>query len=551
MSTQSSPSPRQAASPDIDEANLPKGQCRFILVIPEIKGHRCACVGFSLNKGVPGAMCDCGHLACYHVKTVEPTTDKHELDKLKLRVQELEELLDRERPGGMLRRLSQVEEHVDKAKEEFTSEIKETYRKISRVWQSVEQTEKRLAAVDQRLEAQASDLRRLDNLTLELREAGEIIEEKMDELKNDPNRSLSRGRRRNKSTSRTRRSGGSRQVLPIHAQAPFTPQEAEQPAELDLGASPTTPGLASSRVLEPVVRNGRPPQVASSMPSSPSSQSWTVHVSLLPSASSAMPYERNTNAYNRCLSRGLHRTVAVTGRDSESFVRAVSQAFEPLLQGRPWMPLQAKLCNAQELRGLPMLRPLDASLASGPFDAAFLRDHCAVLDARGEIDSLYIALTHDTLSWSFLRNAPVFMEGLESSWLYDSRLDGPGELQQQQQPQQHHHHHHHPHHHPYQQYGSQQALVFEDDMTASQLHQNLHQQHRMDEDSNPGGGADVNQAYPLKRTASEISRASSFGSGSMSVDGSEGGSRPKVPRRGNMPTMVEVPHLLETTSLRG
>lgn len=523
MSNQSSPSPRQAASPEIDEANLPKGQCRFILVIPEIKGHRCACVSFSLNKGMPGASCDCGHLACYHVKTVEPTTDKHELDKLKLRVQELEELLDRERPGGMLRRLSQVEEHVDKAKEDFTGEIKETYRKITRVWQSVEQTERKLAMVDQRLEVQASDLRRLDNLTLELREAEEIIEEKMDELKNDPNRSLSRGRRRNKSTSRTRHSGGSRQVLPIHAATP----QAERPAEVDVEVS-TAPGLAPS---PGGVAVGAAPE---SVPASPTSQSWTVHVSLLPTASSAFPFERNTNAYNRCLSRGMHRTVAVGGRDGESFARAVSKTFEKLLLGRPWTPLQAKLCDAQQLRGLPMIRPLDAALTTGrPFDAAFLRDHCAVLDARGEMDSLYIAMTHDTLTWPFLRSAPVYMEGLESSWLFDSRLDGPSADHQ---------------HHLHQ---NQHAVVFDDDLaTPQQQPQQQQQQQRTGEDGNPAAG-DIAQAFPLKRTASEISRASSFGSGSVSVDSTGEGSRPKVPRRSGMPTMVEVPHLLETTSLRG
>jgi hypothetical protein len=152
-------------------------------------------------------------------------------------------------------------------------------------------------------------------------------------------------------------------------------------------------------------------------------RSWTVHVSLMPSKDTPFPFEKDTTSYKRCLSRGLHRMLAVEGNDAQSFKDAVSRAFEPLLKGRPWVPLQAKLCDAERLQGLPMLRPLEPRLLQGNYDQAFLKQHCAVLDAGGRIDSLYIAMEHDSLSWNFLRRSPVYLQGLESAWTYDSVLD--------------------------------------------------------------------------------------------------------------------------------
>jgi hypothetical protein len=138
-----------------------------------------------------------------------------------------------------------------------------------------------------------------------------------------------------------------------------------------------------------------------------------------------MPFERNTNAYQRCLSRGLHRTVAVQGPSAHDFRAAVDRAFSQFLRGREWMPLQAKLCDAETLQGLPMLRPLEHFPAEMEMDHEFLRENCAVVDASGVIDSLYIAMRPPrTLSWHVLRRSPVFLEGLEGCWAYDELLDG-------------------------------------------------------------------------------------------------------------------------------
>lgn len=150
---------------------------------------------------------------------------------------------------------------------------------------------------------------------------------------------------------------------------------------------------------------------------------WTAHIFLMPNKSLQSPFERNSNAYKRCLSRGLKREVAVDGPSSEAFASAVSQAFGPLLQNRPWAPLQATLRDADHLQELLMLRPLGPELIGSKYDLEFLRAQCAVLDLKGKIYSVYIALLHSTLSWDFLRTSPVVIPGLEASWAHDPMLD--------------------------------------------------------------------------------------------------------------------------------
>lgn len=120
---------------------------------------------------------------------------------------------------------------------------------------------------------------------------------------------------------------------------------------------------------------------------------------------------------------GLDKMVAVNGLSSEAFASAVSQAFNPLLQDRPWAPLQAKTCDVEHLPGMPLLRPLGPDLDGSKYDFEFLRTHCAVLDVDGKIDTLYIALQHSVPSWDYLRTSNVFLPDLEISSGHDPMLD--------------------------------------------------------------------------------------------------------------------------------
>ena len=157
------------------------------------------------------------------------------------------------------------------------------------------------------------------------------------------------------------------------------------------------------------------------------SQAWTVHVSLLPTSSQPFPFEKDTAAYKRVSSRGLHRVVAIPDSDSHSFITAVSEAFSEILRGRPWVPLVARICDAKILRGLPMLRELSEQLIKCDFDQKFLQRNCAVIDSGGKILDLYIAMSNDTISWGELKKITPFLDGLEASWCYDRFLDGPYE----------------------------------------------------------------------------------------------------------------------------
>ncbi|KAI0124419.1 hypothetical protein BJ170DRAFT_84943 [Xylariales sp. AK1849] len=486
MSARTSPSPPQGPVPEIDEARLPNGQCRYILLNPEIKGHRCACVGFTLNRALPSVTCECGHLSCYHIKGIEQPADRVQLDQLLRRVQVLEEQLDRENEGGLgsalgdvVRRLGNLEEQYEKSRDEFGQENRGIYRQITRVWQSVDQVgrrqadaEKQLTIHDERLLDHDDGLQELDNRLMKSADAGIDLEDRVDRLE-DLDVPATRRRRSSSSGSEV--------------------------SEVSKKSTPTT----SLRQDPNGVLGSHTRRMAATLMSSDASSDvsgpWTVHVSLMPMASVAFPFEKDTNAYKRCLSRGLHQMIAVRGTDSDSFIDAISTAFGSLLRGRAWIPLQAQLCEAETLLGLPMLRRLDAALI-GPknYDMGFLRKHCAVCGPNGKLDSLYIAMELDAFSWHFLHRSPCYLQGLEDSWAYDPLLD---------------------HNDP-----------FEDDS--------------MDEEDRPGAGDILPPLPSLKRTASEISRTPSFSAGSV---GEGEGSRPKVARTATcVPAPLELRRRVET-----
>ncbi|KAI4598976.1 hypothetical protein KJ359_002391 [Pestalotiopsis sp. 9143b] len=484
MSTQSPPAPAPGPlGPDIDETKLPSGQCRYILLNPEIKGHRCGCVGFTLNRAVPGVACECGHLSCYHIKAPEQPPGQAQIEQLIRRVRALEEQLDRENQGGLgsalgavISRLGDLEEQYEKSKEDFGQENRGIYRQITSVWQSVDQAGKRqveinnrLSVYDERLEEHDDDMRRLERRLMESDDAAIDLEERMDRLE-DTNPPVSGPRPRRSSSSNSRRPGG----MDSTADSQRGRSEARQ-----------VPHPVGTLPLARQLDDATGPGTALASPTRP----WTVHVSLMPMATVAFPFEKDTNAYKRCLSRGLHQMIAVQGTDREAFAKAVMAAFGSLLKGRPWMPLQARLCEAETLLGLPMLRPLEpAMIDARNYDQEFLSKHCAVCGPNGTMDSLYIAMQLDTFSWHFLQRSPCYLQGLEDSWAYDPLLDRNDPI--------------------------------EDDS--------------MDEEDRPSAG-DILQPLPcLKRTSSQISRTPSFSAGS----GEGEGSRSKVARTGALAVPV-------------
>lgn len=473
MSAHASPSSSAGASPpDIDESKLPQGNCRYIMLMPELKGNRCACVNFTLNKSLPGATCECGHLACFHHKTTEPPIDKHELDILRQRVQQLEDLLTRshEKESQVVQRVSELEGVVETRTDEMGQEIKKTYGNLNRAWHSIGELEKRSGEYARQFQGLGGhlknvddELQRLHERQCELNDADLSLEERLLELAESIEDVVE------DSPARER----SRRISVPDVSLAMSPSSEARQRRFSIAtpgrASAATNSIAATAPVRPASAQAQSTSVAAS-------EVWTVHVSLLPSKSQPFPFERHTNAYKRCLSRGLHQMVAVSGSGADAFTSAVSQAFSGILKGRRWVPLQAKLCDAETLQGLPMLRPLDPSLVNCKYDVDFLRTHCAVLDVHGKIDSLYIAMTGSTLSWHALRHSPHFLPGLEASWEYDPMLDS--------------------------------SDPFEDDESVDESHR-------------PSAGDLVGSLPNLKRAASEISRSSSFGASTVACEGSE------------------------------
>ncbi|KAI1430988.1 hypothetical protein GGR50DRAFT_698443 [Xylaria sp. CBS 124048] len=430
MSTQSSLSSRAGSPlnvrPEVDEEALPSGNCRYILLNPEIKGQRCACVGFTLNRSQPGVSCLCGHSSCFHVKSTEIFLHTEaEMENVRRRVQMVEhtqaemgsiqrrlQIMEgaSRRFEEVIQRIGNLEEQFEKNREETNQELKGCYGNVTHMWTFLEQlkeqlkhrhtiSESRFVSYDERLDSHADTLQRLVDKTTPIVEAQIALDERVEALEDRSLPSHSPGRRPQSSTS--------------------GPEPNQQPSSNYEGVLRTQPLLVPTHGVA---------QNPSSRTASSTQKTWTVHVSLLPSAAQPFPFEKDTNAYKRCLSRGLHQMVAVSGTDSESFHAAITKAFGSLLRGREWMPLQARLCDAVTLEGLPMLRPLEPGLTGKPYDLEFLRKFCAVCHPTGKVESLYIAMVHDTLSWHFLRRSPCHLDGLEVSWEYDMLLDPDGNL---------------------------------------------------------------------------------------------------------------------------
>ncbi|KAI9740732.1 MAG: hypothetical protein M1818_004697 [Claussenomyces sp. TS43310] len=328
----------------------------------------------------PGSSCDCGHQACYHISAKhERRSDNEELGTLRLQISRLEESLEQERHGGqhsLASRLSQMEELVEKYKTEMECEVKTVYRGLEGLWQNVGVLQKYARVHEDRIDslvdangAAQDDIGSLQSRLIDLDDASMRLEDRIDAFTSPVHRSVTH---------------------PLL----ITNTDSASPSP-----SPSTVGAP---------------------------QTWTVHISLLPTASQPFPFEKDTIAYKRCLSRGLHRVVAIPGPENDYFNRTVSQEFRDLLQGRPWMPLVAKLCDVKSLQGLPMLRQLPPSkIDPGLYDYEFLRRNCATVDPKGKILDLYIAMSNDTFSWYGIKVSKVYLAGLEACWEHDAVLDGP------------------------------------------------------------------------------------------------------------------------------
>ena len=314
---------------------------------------------------------------------------------------------------NVVHRLGQMEDTLEKHQEETHTDSKSIYKHISAAWHLVEVLQQRLAEFEETQRIQSEQLRRtgkeledLRNRNLELLEADEVLEERLEKLE--------------------------------HAETvaspalEYTPQTCGRDARLAQGSNgsavrrrhfssrhPDCPLLAtiSRRLAQTESSN------TSVIEELACTGSWTIRISLLPSRKQLAPLEKDSNAYKRCLSRGLQKIVAIEACDAGSFSSAVTRAFGGVLGNRPWEPMQVRLHENRKREGRPTLRPLGQELAQSHLDAMFIRQYCAVRDAYGRPESMYLAASGRGLSWRAIKRLPVYVEGLESSWEYDRHLD--------------------------------------------------------------------------------------------------------------------------------
>ncbi|RSL83327.1 hypothetical protein BHE90_016709 [Fusarium euwallaceae] len=187
--------PSSTSTPQLDESRLPKGQCRYVLVVPELRGQRCDCMGFVHNKSLPGAACHCGHLPCFHVPSVDAPSlaeDRAEVELIMQRIRKLSESLDRDghdRPARVISRIDELEAAVEKNKEDVSAEVRGSYSNASAAWRLVsqlQQTVKRLEETvqshDEQMTKTGMQVDDLVNRQLQLLGRGVMMEEKIEKL---------------------------------------------------------------------------------------------------------------------------------------------------------------------------------------------------------------------------------------------------------------------------------------------------------------------------------------------------------------------------------
>lgn len=188
-------STQSASAPPGDAAQLPQGQCRYILTIPELKGHRCGCMGFHHNTSLPGATCYCGHFSCFHSSTSLKTSE--DITALKKRVRELEAQLQQKgsyQLENLVGRISDLEETVEGNQEEAANQLKASYQNSSAAWQVIEALQERIKSLEnycqlycEQMIATRKEVKELYNRQLEMMDGEEGLEERIKTLEDPGN----------------------------------------------------------------------------------------------------------------------------------------------------------------------------------------------------------------------------------------------------------------------------------------------------------------------------------------------------------------------------
>lgn len=247
-------------------------------------------MGFALNRSIPGSSCDCGHQACYHEPEKVLTVAREEYEELKNRFAVLEQELGRLAGRNNLERVGRLEEQVESQKVETDAEFRRINQAISGVYYHIGQLGKRAPYYEDHIDSLHDDIQRLDGRIIDLDDASMRVEDRIDDLEKSIPSAPELSRRRKASTP------------PSPGMVDFA-EESSRGDDESVATSQAGPRSPLHNV-----RNDEASRIQSFRERVSSvgsgSQAWTVHISLLPTSSQPFPFEKDTAAYKRCLSRG-------------------------------------------------------------------------------------------------------------------------------------------------------------------------------------------------------------------------------------------------------
>ncbi|KAK7523892.1 hypothetical protein IWZ03DRAFT_303604 [Phyllosticta citriasiana] len=360
----------QRNPPPKPEAELPRGECRHVrrsggYDTPWSCGQRCFCQGFSLDKQqVVGTTCECGHPAWTHVQ--QPMG-----------------VVTYEEHGALA-------EEVRRFKDDFYTHYQSLQTELARTQQEL--MEQRAVNNERERVFKLLESRMYQNM----KDLKIILDDKMDGIIDQQH-------------------AFQRKLMEVEDAT----MDHDERLEKILRVADRT-----SREITPTA-NGTDdqPMEMDEYPKKPD-LSWSIKVVMMPRKTQKFAYEVDSTAYRRLQSRNLVKELTFNGRDSISFHTVIEKNFGDVLRRRPWVPLIGYRMQ-HDFFGRIALKQLPLDHTYGQlWDYFFLDHHCIVHD-KMQGDILHIALRDNELSWSEIKSLPCVFGFHESSWAYDTELDGP------------------------------------------------------------------------------------------------------------------------------
>jgi hypothetical protein len=369
-----------------DEAQLPRGECSFILVESETGNgtrQRCSCRSFYPDS-VVRTRCGCGHQAWNHeaqpLSTVSMEQYVQAVEQMKRLAQEVRrfEMLERDLKQELFKERMAREELI-RTNAAIQARMYENmqFLKLS-MDDRVEAVVDRTTELSDQIKAQGERLTLVDEFSMELENRVDRVEQL---------------------------TGISRDVTP----AASTPK-----AHLSTPSAPPVPLLMQSQPLlgQLPIRTDKKYPLA-----------WSVRVIFVPRKSQKFAYDPDSTGYRRCASRKLQQNLEFPSQDSSCFANRIETAFKGVFRSRPWMPLTGHR-PADEPFGRMALTLLPSDLVHRDiWDYPFLEDHCIAHD-KMQGDVLYIALQYEDVTWNEIKFLPPVTGFDESCWNHDEELDG-------------------------------------------------------------------------------------------------------------------------------